>query len=57
MEDNTVIGKQRALSLQVTCNFRLYLNIGRTSVNPSLKHRIFTCNYRCLHTRVSYNTA
>jgi len=29
------IGKQRALSLEVTCNFRLNLNIGQTSVKPS----------------------
>ena len=29
------IGKQRALSLEVTCNFRLYLKIGQTSVKPS----------------------
>ena len=28
------IGKQRALSREVTCNFRLYLKIGRTSVKP-----------------------
>ena len=26
------IGKQRALSLEVTCKFRLYLIIGQTSV-------------------------
>jgi len=29
------IGKHRALSRGVTCNFRLYLKIGRTSVKPS----------------------
>jgi len=53
---NACIGKQQALSLDVTCNFRLYLNIGRTSVNQSWKHRLFTSNYRCLHTGVPYNT-
>ena len=50
------IGKQRALSLEVTCNFRLYLKIGWTSVKPSWKHRLFTSNYRCLHTGVPYIT-
>jgi len=34
------IGKHRALSCKVTCNFKLYLEIGRTSVKPNLKHRI-----------------
>jgi len=29
------IGKHRALSLEVTCNFRLYLKIGRAGVKPS----------------------
>ena len=29
------IGKQQALSLEVNCNFKLYLNIGQTSVKPS----------------------
>ena len=29
------IGKHRALSLEVTCNFRLYLQIGQTSINRS----------------------
>ena len=49
--------KQRALSLEVTCDFRLYLKIGRTSVKPSWKHWIFTSNYRCLNTGgVPYNT-
>jgi len=28
-------GKQRALSLEVTSNFKLYLKIVRTSVKPS----------------------
>ena len=36
------IGKQRALRLEVTCNFRLYVKIGRTSVKPSWKHWIST---------------
>jgi len=49
------IGKQRALSLEVTCNFRLNLNIGQTSVKPSWKHWIFTGKYSCLHTEVPYN--
>jgi len=31
----TGIGKQRALSLEITCHFRLYLKKGRTSVTPS----------------------
>jgi len=30
----TGIGKHRALSREVTCNFRLYLEIGQTSVKP-----------------------
>ena len=30
-----VIGKHQALSRKVTCNFRLYLKIGQTSVNQS----------------------
>jgi len=42
-------GKHRALSREVTCNFRFYLIIGRTSVNS-------TSNYRCLHISVSRNT-
>ena len=41
---------------EVTCNFRLYLKMGRTSVKPRWKHLIFTSNYRCLHTGVPYNT-
>ena len=32
------IGKHRALSLEITCNFRLYLKIGRAGVKPSWKH-------------------
>jgi len=32
------IGKYGALSHKVTCNFSLYLEIGRTSVKPILKH-------------------
>jgi len=40
------IGKQRALSREVTCNFRLYLKIERTSV----KARVITTEYRaCVH--------
>jgi len=34
------IGKHRALSRKVTCNFRLYFEIGGTSVKPSWKHWI-----------------
>jgi len=30
-----IIGKQRALNLEVTCNFRLYLKIGQTNVQFS----------------------
>ena len=30
----THTGKHRALSREVTCNFRLYFKIGRTSVKP-----------------------
>ena len=41
---------------EVTCNFRFYLKMGRTSVKPRWKHWIFTSNYRCLHTGVPYNT-
>jgi len=48
----SAIGKQRALSCEVTCNLRLYLKIWRTSVEPSWKHCIFTSNYRCLPTGV-----
>ena len=48
------IGKQRALSCEVTCTLRLYLKIGRTSVKPSWKHWIFTNNYHSLHTYVHY---
>ena len=33
--NNNNIGKHRALSREVTCNFRLYLKIGRTSVKPN----------------------
>ena len=51
------MGKHLALSLEVTCIFRLYLKIGRTSVQPSWKHWIFTSNYRHLHTWVPYITA
>jgi len=51
-----IIGKQQALSLEVTCNFKLYLRIGRTSVKPSWKIWIFMINYRCLHTGVPSNT-
>jgi len=50
----TCIGKQRALSREVTCNFRLNLNLGRTSVEQSWNHWIFTSKYRCLHTEVPY---
>ena len=31
----TTTGKHRALSLEVTCNFRLYFKIGRTCVKMS----------------------
>jgi len=31
-----ILGKQRALSLKVACNFRNYLKIGRTSVKTEL---------------------
>ena len=51
------IGKQRALSREVTCHFRHYLKIGLTSIKPSWKHWTFTSNYRCLHTGVPYNAA
>jgi len=34
-----VKGKHQVLSREVTCNVRLYLETGRTSVNPNLKHR------------------
>jgi len=34
----TVIGKQQALSREVTCYFRLYLEIGRICVQTSEKH-------------------
>jgi len=37
-----VKGKHRVLSLEVTCNVRLYLETGRTSVNPNLNHRTLT---------------
>ena len=50
------IGKQRALSLEVTCSFRLYLKIGRSSVNTNWKHWLSTSNYHCLQTGVPYNT-
>jgi len=53
----TCMGKHRALSREVTCNFRLYFKLGRTSVNPSWTNWIFTSNYRCPHTGVPYNTA
>jgi len=39
------LGKHRALSRRLTCNFRLYLKKGWTSI------------YHCLHTGVPYNTA
>jgi len=52
-----IIGKQRALNLEVTCNYRLNLKMGQTSVKPSWKHRLFTSNYHCLHTGVPYKTA
>jgi len=52
-----IIDKQQAESLDVTCNFRLYLKLGRTSVKPSWKHWIFTSNNSCLHTGVPYNSA
>jgi len=51
------ISKQRALSLEVTCNFRLHLKIGWTYVKPSWKHWIFKRNYHCLHTGIPYTTA
>ena len=35
---STVLGKHQALSREVMCNFRLYIEIGWTSVNPNLKH-------------------
>jgi len=35
------VGKHRALSREVTCNFRLYLEIGQTSVNPILNDYIY----------------
>jgi len=35
------IGKHRALSHKVAFNFRCYLEIGLTSVEPILKHWIF----------------
>ena len=44
------------MSLVVTCNFRLYLEIGQTSVKPSWKNWIFTSSYCCLHTCVPSNT-
>ena len=37
-----IIGKYQALSREVTCNFRLYLQIGRTTVKPSINYWI--CN-------------
>jgi len=51
------IGKQLALSLEVTRYFRLYLKIGWTSVKPSRKHWILTRNNQCLHTWVPLITA
>ena len=50
-----IIGKQRALSLEVTCNFRLYFKKGQTSVKLSWKNWIITSNYHCLHTWVPSN--
>ena len=50
-----IIGKHKALSRKVICNYRLYVKIGRTSVKPSWKHWTFRSNYRCLHTGVPYN--
>ena len=43
--NNYNIDKHRAFSLEVTCNFRLYLKKGRTGVKPSWKHWIFRNNY------------
>jgi len=34
------IGKHQALSREVTCDFRLYFEIDRTSVKPNLKHNM-----------------
>ena len=53
-------GKQRALSLEVTCNVKLHLKIGRTSVKVlnRVESTVFSrSNYRCLHTGVPFNTA
>ena len=44
------------LSRELACKFRLYLEIGWTSVKPHWKHCIFASNYHCLHTGVPYNT-
>jgi len=49
------IGKQRALSREVTCKYSLYLKLWQTSVKLSWKHWLFTSKYRCLH-RGPFNT-
>ena len=50
------IGKQRALSREVTCNFTLNLKIGRTSVNQVESNEYSRSNYHCLDTEVPNNT-
>jgi len=51
-----LIGKHGALSREVTCNFRLYLEI-ETSVKPHRKPWNSTSNYSCPQTKVPYTTA
>ena len=44
------IGKHRALSREVTCYYRLYVEIGQTTVKPIMSTKCECGNYRCIHT-------
>ena len=46
---SNAIGKHRALSREVTCNFRLYLKIGRASVDSTAYSRDTTVVYAQEH--------
>ena len=47
------ISKHRALNREVTCYYRLYVEIGQTTVKPILSTKCECRNYRCIHTEGS----